>query len=103
MVGKQIAVNEITFNGPDSIEPWQFISICRDDTEVRVNRSLLKKAVGIANSSGCSRIIVEASGKSGIVVGLLNQRRWWTDTRARLCGQHIIREHLEAFGLAEDI
>jgi len=32
---------------------------------------------------------------------LLNQRRWWTATRARLCAQHIIREGLGACGLRE--
>ena len=37
-----------------------------------------------------------------LLLGLLNQRRWWTVTRACLCSQHIIREHLGAFGLARE-
>jgi hypothetical protein len=41
------------------------------------------------------------TGKRGLLIGLLNQRRWWTVTRARLCAQHIIRERLGACGLAE--
>ena len=36
-----------------------------------------------------------------LLLGLLNQRRWWTVTRARLCAQHIIRERLGECGLAE--
>jgi hypothetical protein len=55
----------------------------------------------VANKRGTSRIIVHASGKRGLLLGLLNQRRWWTHTRARLCAQHIVREHLGAFGLPE--
>ena len=57
--------------------------------------------MGVANQRGCSRIIIHAPGKRGLLIGLLNQRRWWTATRARLCAQNIIRERLSAFGLAE--
>lgn len=55
-----------------------------------------------ANQGGCSRIIVHAPGKRGLLLGLLNQNRWWTITRARLCAQHIIRERLSSFGLPEE-
>ncbi len=59
-----------------------------------INPSLMRKAMEAANQRGCSRIIVQAPGKRGLLIGLLNQRRWWTVTRARLCAQHIIREQL---------
>ena len=44
-------------------------------------------------------IIIGTHGNHGMILGLLNQRRWWTITRARLCAQHIIRDHIDAFGL----
>ena len=62
----------------------------------------MQKAMEAANRRGCSRIIVHAPKKSGLLLGLLNQRRWWTATRARLCAQHIIRERLGECGLPED-
>jgi hypothetical protein len=82
-------------------EPWFFLTVSRKSTEVPFNSGLLREAMKVANQRGSSRIIVQAPGKRGILLGLLNQRRWWTKTRARLCAQHIIRQHLAAFGLPE--
>jgi N-6 DNA Methylase len=82
-------------------EPWFFLTVSRKSTEVPFNPSLLREAMKVANQRGSSRIIVQAPGKRGLLLGLLNQRRWWTKTRARLCAQHIIRQHLAAFGLPE--
>ncbi len=82
-------------------EPWFFLTISKKSTEVPFNPSLMREAMKVANQRGVSRIIVHAPGKCGLLLGLLNQRRWWTVTRARLCAQHIIRKHLGAFGLPE--
>lgn len=82
-------------------EPWFFLTVSRNSTEVPFNPGLLREAMKVANQRGSSRIIVQAPGKRGLLLGLLNQRRWWTKTRARLCAQHIIRQHLGAFGLPE--
>jgi hypothetical protein len=82
-------------------EPWFFLTISKKSTEVPFNPGLLREAMKVANRRGSSRIIVQAPGKRGLLLGLLNQRRWWTKTRARLCAQHIIRQHLAAFGLPE--
>lgn len=82
-------------------EPWFFLTVSRKSTEVPFNPGLLREAMKMANQRGSSRIIVQVPGKRGLLLGLLNQRRWWTKTRARLCAQHIIRQHLGAFGLPE--
>ena len=95
------AVNPATFQPDDWREPWCFLSVCRETTSVPINPALMRKAMEAANQRGCSRIIIHAPGKRGLLIGLLNQRRWWTVTRARLCAQHIIRERLGACGLAE--
>ncbi len=89
---------------PDSgQEPWSFLAISCESTTVSLSAGLLRKAMVLANQGGCSRIIVSTPGNRGILLGLLNQRRWWTITRARLCSQHIIRNHLEACGLPEEV
>ncbi len=82
-------------------EPWFFLTISKKTTSVPFNPSLMREAMKVANQRGVSRIIVHAPGKRGLLLGLLNQRRWWTVTRARLCAQHIIRQHLGAFSLPE--
>lgn len=100
--GEHVAVREAEFQPDTWREPWFFVSISRESETVKVNPSLMRKAMQAANQHGCSRIIVHATKKKGLLLGLLNQRRWWTITRARLCAQHIIREHLGGCGLMED-
>lgn len=92
-------VHEATFQPDTWREPWFFLAVSRKSDAVPINPSLMRKAMEVANQRGCSRIIVHAPGKRGLLIGLLNQRRWWTVTRARLCAQHIIRERLGACGL----
>lgn len=95
------AVREATFEPADWREPWFFFSVSREGHSVPVNPALMRKAMEVANQRGCSRITIHAPGRRGLLVGLLNQRRWWTITRARLCAQHIIRERLGSCGLPE--
>lgn len=99
--GEHAAVIEAEFQPNNWRQPWFFLSVGRANTSVPINPALMRKAMDTANQRGCSRIIVHAPGKRGLLMGLLNQRRWWTVTRARLCAQHIIRERLGACGLAE--
>ncbi len=99
--GEHAAVREPVFRPDTWREPWFFLAVSREADTVPVNASLVRKAMEAANQRGSSRIMVQAPGKCGLLLGLLNQRRWWTVTRARLCAQHIIRQHLGAFGLPE--
>jgi hypothetical protein len=100
--GEHVTVREAEFQAPRWDEPWFFLSVSRAADSVPVNPSLLHNAMALANERGSSRIIVEAPRRRGLLLGLLNQRRWWTATRARLCSQHIVREHLGSFGLPEN-
>jgi hypothetical protein len=99
--GEHAAVREAEFQPDTWREPWFFLAISRETASVRIDPALMRKAMEAANQHGCSRIIVHAPRKRGILLGLLNRRRWWTATRARLCAQYIIRERLGACGLAE--
>jgi len=99
--GEHVAVRDDALQPDKWAGPWFFLTISREADTVPVNVSLLRRAMEIANQRGTSRIIVKAPGRRGLLLGLLNQRRWWTKTRARLCSQHIIRECLDAFGLPE--
>lgn len=99
--GEHVAVREAEFQPDTWREPWFFLAVSREASAVKVNPSLLREAMRVANERGASRIIVNAPGRRGVLLGLLNQRRWWTVSRARLCAQHIIRERLGALGLPE--
>jgi hypothetical protein len=99
--GEHVGVHEAEFQPDTWREPWFFLAVSREADSVSVNPSLMRKAMDAANQRGCSRIIVHAPRQRGLLLGLLNQRRWWTVTRARLCAQHIIRERLGECGLAE--
>ena len=97
--GEKVLIEE-PLNQPSTWEqPWFFLAISRSKEVIPINSSLLLAAMEEANRNSSSRIIVRAPGRRGLLLGLLNQQRWWTISRARLCGQHIIRQHLEAFGL----
>ncbi len=99
--GEHAAVSEGNFQPDTWREPWFFVSVSRQTAAVSINPALIRKAMEAANQRGCSRIIVHAPGRRGLLIGLLNQRRWWTLTRAQICARYIIREHLAAFGLTE--
>jgi hypothetical protein len=99
--GEHVSVCAADFQPETWHEPWFFLAISREGDTVPVNPGLMAKAMAAANEKGASRITVRAPGKRGLLLGLLNQRRWWTITRARLCSQNIIRKHLGAFGLPE--
>ena len=99
--GEHTAVTQAEFQPDSWREPWFFFTVSRETTSVPISPPLIRKAMEAANQRGCSRIIIHASGNRGLLMGILNQRRWWTVTRARLCAQHIIRERLGACGLAE--
>lgn len=99
--GEHASVNEAEFQPDTWHEPWFFIAVSSESDTMPINANLICKAMEAANQRGCSRIIVHAPNKRGLLIGLLNQRRWWTITRARLCAQHIIREKLDACGLPE--
>ena len=54
-----------------------------------------QKVLPLANDTGASRVIFEADG--GLVVAVLNQWRYWTPSRARLCAAEILQRHMAVF------
>jgi hypothetical protein len=98
--GQHVVVDEPQ-NQPDEwVQPWHFVTVSRTGENIPVNVALLRRAMQEANRTAASRIVVNAPGGKGLLLGLLNQKRWWTISRARLCGQHLLREHLSVFGLS---
>ena len=76
--------------------PWRFIGLSTRTDPIEVSPAFLSPIVREGNSISASRIIYLPPG-GGLLIGLLNQQRFWTRSRARLCGLHLIRRHLSAF------
>jgi hypothetical protein len=75
---------------------WQFVSVTLLGEELQDTRELLARLMSEANKTGASRVILRLP-ECGLLVGILNQRRFWTQSRARLCSVYIERHHMDAF------
>ena len=75
---------------------WQFICMTTRDAPIEISPAFLSGVVREGNRMSSSRIVLVLP-QGGLLVGLLNQKRFWSDSRARLCGLHIVRQHLSAF------
>ena len=94
----QLFATETTSHDEPLSLPWRFISFSPHRTPATLPTELLAHVIQEANRTASSRIIVVAP-KGGLIIGLLNQARFWSLSRARLCGLHIVRQHLGAFQL----
>lgn len=79
--------------------PWIFFSISSSNSKISLfsddEKYLIDQALEEADKTGCSRVFVRSDGR--LLVGLLAQYRYWTISRARLCGLHILRYYLDVF------
>lgn len=76
--------------------PWRFLVLNTKDEELAIPRNMISTVMQEANRSAASRLILVLPN-GGLFIGLLNQLRFWSKSRARLCGLHIVRQHLGAF------
>jgi hypothetical protein len=82
----------------NAISPWRFLTLGLADREVSVAPVLIGRIMQEANRTAASRVVMTLPD-GALLVGLLNRRRFWTRSRARLCGLHISRERLDVFPL----
>ena len=87
---------EVTGHSEVWESPWRFVSLTLHRTPVEISRTFLSSVMQEANRTAASRIVMVLP-HGGLFIGLLNQLRLWSQTRARLCGLHIVRQHLSAF------
>ena len=58
-------------------------------------RVYFQRVLPLADDTGASQVVMKL-GRSGLLVAVRNQYRYWTSTRARLLGADIVREYLDA-------
>ena len=75
-------------------QPWAFVTLLLDGDTWAPSNQLITSLVGEASASAASRVVMHLPD-GGLIIGLLNKRRFWTRSRARLCALHIAEEHLE--------
>ena len=91
--GATLAVDEIP---PLAMSPWQAIAVRtarREPTET----TPAGDSVGLlstADAAAASEILVD-SGSDGLLIARLAQRRYWSETQARLLAQRIAWSHVE--------
>lgn len=74
--------------------PWRFVTVLLEGDAFEVTPSLVANMMRAAAETAASRLVMPLP-KGGLVLGLLNQRRFWTRSRARLCALHLARHHLD--------
>ncbi len=94
VVKQNVRVRVVTTKGNDRNPPWRFVTIMLDGDTFEPTQAFVAKLMRLASETSASRVVMPVPD-GGIVLGLLNQRRFWTRSRARLCALHISREHLE--------
>jgi hypothetical protein len=83
----------------DWFPAWQFVFVTLEGDELRDAQRLLTRLMVEASKTGATRIIIRVPD-GGLLLGILNQRRFWTRSRARLCSLHIEQHHMDAFPIS---
>lgn len=91
---QKVCVKVVDKPAGEWIPPWRFVTVLLEGDDFKATPAFLSKLMREASESSASRVVMSLPG-GGLVIGLLNQRRFWTHSRARLCALHISREHLD--------
>ncbi|MCF7790096.1 MAG: SAM-dependent methyltransferase [Prosthecobacter sp.] len=93
-VGQKVKAALVPRLEGDWQQPWAFVTLLLDGDSWTPSNKLIASLVGESSASAASRLIMPLP-EGGLIIGLLNKRRFWTRSRARLCALHIAEEHLE--------
>lgn len=75
---------------------WRFVAATSEATSLEISSEFLVAIMREATKTAASRVVMTLP-QGGLLVGLLNQSKFWSLSRARLCGLHILRQHMAAF------
>lgn len=93
-VGQKVKTSLVPRLEGDWRQPWAFVTLLLEGDTWKPSDKFIASLVGEASASAASRLVMPLPD-GGLIVGLLNKRRFWTPSRARLCALHIAEEHLE--------
>lgn len=98
VVGQRGSVEQLPAVKGQWDPPWRFVSVTLKGDKLPASDELIVGLMEQANRAAASRVVMRVPN-GGLLIGILNQRRFWTQSRARLCGLHILRQCLDAFPL----
>lgn len=76
--------------------PFAVMVVSRTDRIAPLPDELFRTTIlPLANETGATRIVLELNG--GLVIGILNQYRYWTQSRARLLAGELLGNHMGVF------
>lgn len=78
----------------EGLLPWRFVTLLMDGETWIPTPEVLAEVMAEATKTSASRVVLHVPG-GGLLLGLVNKRRFWTRSRARLCALLMSREHLE--------
>ena len=81
-------------------QPWRFVALLPDGDAWEPSATLTASLIAEASASAATRLVMPLP-EGGVIIGLLNKRRFWTQSRARLCALHIVEEHLGSFSTSK--
>ena len=92
--GSTLAVDEIP---PLAMSPWQALAVrtARREPTLTVPAGDLAGLLGTADEAAASEILVD-NGSDGLLIARLAQRRYWSETQARLLARRIAWSHVGA-------
>ena len=91
--GSKIVVHQSPQQG---ISPWHGIGLRTGNLNVAeaIPAQDLEGLLRTADEAAASEVLL-SDGSSGVLIGRLNQRRYWSETQARLLAQRIVWSHLD--------
>ncbi|MFT5633517.1 MAG: type I restriction-modification system DNA methylase subunit [Rubritalea sp.] len=99
VMGSAISISRINNNNESWNQSWSFLRMSDQAEIVDPDVNYLQEIMEVANRTAASRVIIHLSPKEGggLILAILNQARFWTQSRAVLTSRHILRQHLNAF------
>jgi hypothetical protein len=92
----EITLQASTNSSANLPDPFLFIRINIKGKALKdTDQSLQSLFLKLAEESGSTRVIQEQA--NGLLIGVFNQYRYWTPSRARLLAAEIARAHLDVF------
>ena len=94
-LGKEVQV-DLWKRPADLKTPYSVVLVGTDDNTVDFPENMFHvEMLPLANESGASRVILELT--NSLAIAVLNQYRYWTPSRARLCAGEILLRHMAVF------
>lgn len=93
-VGQKVKAKLVPRVEGDWRQPWAFVTLLLDGDPWTPSNTLITSLISEASASAATRVVMPIP-EGGLIIGLINKRRFWTRSRARLCALHIAEEHLD--------